>query len=139
MGSSPIFSNLPIIGAVRINAANTARDGSGTLFGLCTGSTNGTRIDTIIFEHASSGATPGGFTPGVGKVFISDSGGTNFRLYYEVLLARVVESNTVIGARKIIRFYNGLSLPPNVVIAVALSTWTSTTDNFDVTAEGGYY
>lgn len=139
MGSSPIFSSSPIIGAVRINAANTARDGSGTLFGLCTGGTSGTRVDTIIFEHASSGATPGGFTPGVGRVFLSDSGGTNFRLYSEVLLARVVESNTVLGARQIIRFYNGLCLPPNVVVAVAQSAWTSTTDNFDVTAEGGYF
>lgn len=137
MASSPIFGSAPNIASVRINAANTARDGSGTLFTLLTGATNGTLINTISFISANSVVT--GFTAGVGAIYISDTGGTNWRLYQEVLLTRVTESNTLTGWAVQARYINGLVIPSGVVIAVTKSTHTGDTDSFDVTVEGYNY
>ena len=84
MASTPQFTGTPRIASVQMTAANTARDGSGTLYTLDTGHANGTLVSWIAFqaitttsagtlrifvngqlfqEIATQGATPSGTTP----------------------------------------------------------------------------
>lgn len=137
MASSPIFTATPFIGTNRITAANTARDGSGTLWPLVTGTTNGTRVDRIIFISAQ--ATAAASAAMVGRVFISDTGGTNWRLYQEVALATLTPSNTVIGQRQQLTYLGGLVLQSGMVLAATKSIHGSAADQYDVIAEGGHF
>lgn len=47
-GTAPIFVDSVIVGAANVAAANTNRDGTGTLVDLVTGGADGTRIDRIL-------------------------------------------------------------------------------------------
>lgn len=71
----------------QLTAANTNRNGTGTLVSIITGATNGTRVDDIAIVAA------GTTTAGVVRLFISD--GTNIRLWQEILVAAVTPSTTV--------------------------------------------
>ena len=71
----------------QISAANTNRNGTGTLVSIITGATNGTRVDDIYI--VATGTT----TANVVRLFISD--GTNIRLWQEILVPAITPSTTV--------------------------------------------
>ena len=137
MASTPVFTSTPIIGTARLTAANTARDGSGTIVPLLTGATNGTRVDRITFISAQ--ATAAAQAAMVGRVFISDTGNTIFRLYIELLLPTITPSNTVIGQRQQAVFLGGLNLQSGMVLYCTKSVHGGVADQFDVIAEGGHF
>lgn len=56
MASSPAFANVPRIGIGAVSAANTARDGSGTLVDIITGVAAGTRIERIVVKATDNPA-----------------------------------------------------------------------------------
>jgi hypothetical protein len=72
--------------AVVISAANTARDGTGTIVDVLTGGSSGTRIDDLTVT--AQGTT----TAGVVRIFVSD--GTNTRLWKEILVPANTPSTT---------------------------------------------
>jgi hypothetical protein len=71
--TNPIFVLTPNTGRATIAAANTASNGSGTLVDLITGSTNGTRVDSITVTNSQ--LTYAASSAMVVRVFITDSSG----------------------------------------------------------------
>lgn len=135
MASTPVFVGSVICKQARLTAANTARDGSGTLTNVVTGSTNGTRIDRVTFISAQ--ATAAANSAMVFRIFISDTTGANFRLFAEQAVAAVTASNTAVGARAQVVFMGGLFLESGQVLAVTKSVHAGAQDQVDVIVEGG--
>jgi hypothetical protein len=135
--TSPIFTLVPNATVSTIAAANTARDGSGTLVTAFTAGTNGSRLDFIIFT--SSQATAGASSARVQRVFLTDTSGLNPTIISEIVLSAVTASTTAIGATATITFTNGLILKSGQVVKVAQSVYASAADNTAVLARGGDY
>lgn len=70
-----------------LSAANTARDGTGTLVTVLTAGANGSRIDDITI------VATGAVTAGVVRLFLHD--GTNARLLREVMVTATTPSTSV--------------------------------------------
>lgn len=92
MATTPNFTLTPNPGAdlstQRMSAANTNRDGTGTLYLICTGGSNGDRVDRV--QVKATGTT----TAGVIRLFIRDAS-TNYRLLGELLVSAITPSATV--------------------------------------------
>lgn len=132
--TNPIFGVTPNTKKAIIAAANTARDGSGTLVNGVTGGTNGTLVFKMTFTNAQ--ATPAANTAGVWRVFITDSAGANADLKGEVQMPTITASNTVIGSTATISFGTGLLLEPGQQIKVAQSVYGGVQDRTSVVIEG---
>jgi hypothetical protein len=87
MATTAQYATTPQNASAQISAANTNRNGTGTIVSVITGATNGTRIDDIYI--AATGTT----TAGVVRLFISD--GSNIRLWQEILVTAITPSTTV--------------------------------------------
>lgn len=135
--TTPIFTLTPKAATANIAAANTARDGSGTLVTLFTAGANGSRIDFITFT--SSQATPAASAARVMRVFLTDESGNNPRLISEVVLSAVTASNTAIGSTSTITFTNGLIINAGQIIRVSQSIYGSAADATDVLLRGGNF
>jgi hypothetical protein len=135
--TTPIFTLTPRAVTATIAAANTARDGSGTLVDVLTAGTNGSRIDFITFTSAQ--ATAAASAARVQRVYLTDIGGLNPRLISEIVLPAVTASNTAIGATSTITFTNGLIIASGQKIQVTQSVYGSAADQTHVLARGGDY
>lgn len=135
--TAPIFTLTPKAATANIAAANTARDGSGTLVTLFTAGTFGSRVDFITFT--SSQATAAASSARVQRVFLTDESGLNPRLISEVVLPAVTASNTAIGATITVTFTNGLVINAGQIIKVSQSIYASAADATDVLLRGGNY
>lgn len=133
----PIFTLVPEAPTATIAAANTARDGSGTLVDLFTAGTNGSRVDFITFTSAQ--ATPAASAARVQRVFLTDTAGLNPRLIQEIVLPAVTASATAIGATSTITFTNGLIINAGQKIQVSQSVYGSAADATQVLLRGGDY
>ncbi len=133
----PIFVKTPDLTSASINAANTARDGSGTLVTLFTAGADGSRVDYIVFTSAQPSVAAS--SARVVRVFITDTSGNNPRLRVEAAMTAVTASNTVVGATTTITFTNGLLLASGQQIKVSQSVYASASDQTDVFAHGGDY
>jgi thiamine pyrophosphokinase len=133
--TTPIFTLTPKAVTASIAAANTARDGSGTLIDLFTAGANGSRLDFITFTSAQ--ATAAASAARVQRVFITDTGGINPRLISEVVLSAVTASNTAIGSTSTITFTNGLILASGQIVKVTQSVYGSAADGTHAFARGG--
>lgn len=87
MATAPAFAATPRCAIAQATAANTARDGTGTIATLFTAGTSGSRIERIRIQ--ATGTT----TAGVVRIFIHD--GSNARLLREVLVTAITPSTTV--------------------------------------------
>ena len=135
--TSPIFTLTPKAATARIAAANTARDGSGTLVTLFTAGSNGSRVDFITFT--SSQVTAAASAARVQRVYLTDESGLNPRLISEIAMSAVTASNTAIGATATITFTNGLIINAGQIISVSQSVYGSAADATDVLLRGGNY
>lgn len=133
--TTPIFTLTPKAVTANIAAANTARDGSGTLIDLFTAGANGSRLDFITFTSAQ--ATAAASAARVQRVFLTDTAGLNPRLISEVVLSAVTASNTAIGATATITFTNGLILNSGQIVKVTQSVYGSAADGTHALARGG--
>lgn len=136
----PRYIDVPILGQAAVTAANTARDGSGTLVDLFTAGSSdagskGSRVERIVWISAQ--ATAAASSAMVGRVYVTDSSGSNPKLRAEVAIATATASNTAIGALATITFSGGLILPKGCKIQVAQSVYAGVQDKMHVTAEGG--
>lgn len=133
----PIFVLTPNVGFARVAAANVARDGSGTTPTAFTAGANGSRVDRITITSAQ--ATAAANSAMVARVFITDTGGINNRLYKESVMAAVTASNTAIGSTATINIAGGLFLKSGQLLTVAQSLFAGVQDQMDYIVEGGDY
>lgn len=113
--TTPVYAvNSILTGAFQTNS-NTAKDGSGTLTFLVSGSTNETRIESIQFAAATTGQTTVN-TAMVCRAFVAPAGAgsstsaTTAWLVGEVALAAVTPSASAVGATGTIYFNPPLTL-----------------------------
>lgn len=87
MATAAQYAATPRAALAVVSAANTARDGTGTLVTVFTAGASGSRIDDIRINAANT------VTAGVVRLFIHD--GTNGRLFQEVMVTATTPSTTV--------------------------------------------
>jgi hypothetical protein len=87
MATAAQYAATPRAAVAVVSAANTARDGTGTLVTVFTAGASGSRIDDIRVTAA------GTVTAGVVRLFVHD--GTNARLWQEVMVTATTPSTTV--------------------------------------------
>lgn len=133
---NPIFGLTPNTGRARLAAANTARDGSGTVATLVTAGANNTRVDKIVVTSAQ--ATAAASSGMVAKLFISDTAGANYRMLQEQLLATVTASTTAIGATATFSFPGGELLLSGQLIGAIISVYAGAQDQMDFVVQQGW-
>lgn len=87
MATTAAFFSTPRTAAGYLSAANTGRDGTGTVVTVMTGAATGTRIDDI--DIIATAAT----TAGVVRLFLYD--GSTYYLWREILVQAVTPSTSV--------------------------------------------
>jgi hypothetical protein len=87
MASNANYAATPKSALAQLSAANTNRDGTGTIVTVLTAGTSGSRIDDIVIT--ATAAT----TAGMVRLFLHD--GTNARLFREVPVTAITPSATV--------------------------------------------
>lgn len=87
MATAPAFAATPRLAIGQVSAANTARDGSGTIATIFTAGASGSRIERV--RVVGTGTT----TAGAVRLFIHD--GTNARLLDEVMVTAITPSVSV--------------------------------------------
>lgn len=128
MASTPNFASTPRCAIAQATAANTNRDGTGTIATVFTAGSSGSRLERVRIQAA------GTTTAGVVRLFVHD--GTNARLLMEVLVSAITPSTTVQAwSADIDMSYNGqaLMLPSGFSLRAA----THNAETFNVIAVGG--
>jgi len=141
--TSPIFSVVGATDSVATNnsglvvgpTANTAQDGSGTLYKAFTAGANGSYVQKIRFRPVGSPAAT------VCRVFISSStttSATNTWLYDEITLPAVTVSQT--AASSVFELPLNIAVDPNYLLYVTFGTSTGSagTGYSVVTIAGDY-
>jgi hypothetical protein len=141
--TSPIYSIVGAVDSVATNnsglvvgpTANTAQDGSGTLYKLFTAGTNGSYIQKIRFRPVGSPAAT------VCRVFISSSSTTSATatwLYDEITLPAVTVSQT--AASSVFELPLNIAVDPSYLLYVTFGTSTGSagTGYSIVTIAGDY-
>lgn len=94
MGTTPSYANTPrVIDVATVSAANTNRDGTGTIVTIATGAASGTRINQVVTQPVVT------TTAGMIRLYISVDGGSTWNLFDELPVAAVTVSASVPGAR----------------------------------------
>lgn len=145
--TTPIFTLKGNFTPARINATNTASDGSGTIgstiFTIVTAGIDGTRVDGIRFWNSGSG-TSGTPNAKVMRIFLSDTTGalaTN-RLIGEIGGLTTAKSNTAPTATAIYTFDQPIIMRSGQVMYVTMSqsaAYSSALDQMDALAYAGDY
>jgi hypothetical protein len=140
---SPIFTLTPNVGTARLVAANTAADGSGTVYQLIAAGTNGTRVDAVRFRNSQ--ATAAASSAMVHRIFYSPTvttgapGSGSYKLVGEVATATATRSTTAIGAASIYTFDIPLFMASGSALYVCQSVYAGVADQFDAQAFAGDY
>lgn len=125
MASAPSFAATPRQGIGQVTAANTNRDGTGTLVDILVAGASGSRIEQIVVQAVVT------TTAGVVRLFLND--GTNTRLYKELLVTAITPSATVEAFRTTFSPSFGLVLPTGWTLKAS----THNAEAFNVFAVGG--
>lgn len=121
----------------RIAAANTASDGSGALVVTVTAGSNGTRVDGVRFRNSQVSLAASSNM--VHRIFLSDTGGANFKLIGEVATAAATRSASAIGATSIYTFDQPIIMKSGQIMSVCQSVYASVADQTDACAFVGDY
>jgi hypothetical protein len=124
MASSPAYTATPRTERATISAANTNRDGTGTIVNLFTAGVNGSRVERITI--CATGTT----TAGMIRFFLYD--GTNFDLWREVSVTAITPSGTVIAY-----YFQISNLAFILSSGKSLRVATNNAETFKIIAEGG--
>lgn len=127
MASTPSFTSTPRVGVANVSAANTNRDGSGTITALITGAAAGTKITSITAQAAVTS------TAGMVRIFLTTDAGSTWRLFDELAIAAATVSASVKGTR-ISATYTDLVLPD---ANHRLGCTTHNAESINVVALGG--
>lgn len=134
----PIFSKQGNFSPVRISSGNTSSDGSGSLVTLVTSAVDGTRVDGVRFRNSQIVASIAS-TANVHKIFLSDTGGINFRLIGEVATPTATRTTAVIGATSVFTFDNPIIMMSGQIMAVSQAAYVDARDQFDAVAYASDY
>lgn len=129
--TSPLFTLTPVVAVATISAANTARDGTGTIVQVVAGGTNGTRIERVVVEATVTTAA------GIVALYIDPNTGT-YHLWQEIAVTAATVSTTVLGFSTEFVRTDGLpliTLPASYKIGAS----TQIANNFRIIAIGGDY
>lgn len=124
MATSPQFAATPRIGSGQATAANTNRDGTGTLANIITGVAAGTKIQEVVIQ--ATGTT----TAGMVRLYLFD--GTNNRLFDEFVVSAIAVGAST-AAFRTSKSYDNLTLPSASWI---LKASTHNAETFNVVALG---
>lgn len=102
MASTPSFTSTARVGRAAVTAANTNRDGTGTVVDVLTGVAAGTRVFEVVIQATVT------TTAGMIRLYLYD--GTNTYLIDEITVAAATVSASVPGTRTV-RTYQNLILP----------------------------
>ena len=127
MASNAQYASIPASAMAVISAANTARDGTGTIVTVETAGASGTRIDDIVIT--ATGTT----TAGMVRLFLHD--GTNARLWREVPVTAITPSATV---QAFTATLSNLALVLQTGWSLRASTHNAETFNILVTRAGDF-
>ena len=125
MTATPTYFGTPWCPSGTISAANTNRNGTGTIVSLGLAPAGGGRIDDIIIT--AQGTTTAGFV----RIFKYD--GTTYRLFDEIAVAAITPSSTV-AAWRYAAFNLGITLAAGE--SLGFSTEKAETFNIVVTRGG---
>lgn len=89
--TTPIFTIIPICPAQTVSAANTNRDGTGTIVDIVTGDTDGTRIDLVVIQAAVT------TTAGMIRLYIWNT--SVYNLFFEQAITAITPSASVAAFR----------------------------------------
>jgi hypothetical protein len=130
MAVSPQFVSTAKLGSAALSAANTGRDGTGTIVTVFTAGTGGSRIDAIAIKATAS------TTAGMIRLFIHD--GTNTRLLTELPVTAVTPSATAPAWEAQLNT-NSMSqvLPIILPTGYSLRAATNNAEAFNILATGG--
>ena len=127
MASTPNFAATALApDVVQISTANTARNGTGTVGTLTTGTVNGVVIEKITVKAAGS------TTAGCIRFFISTNSGTDKRLIAEVSVSAITASASLPAYVSLVPQLNGLVL---VGTSSVLYCSTEKAETFNVIVE----
>lgn len=128
---APIFALTPETVRTRITGTTTDKTGSTTanIVNLVTASTEGTKVTWIKFKHV------GNSSAGLYLIWITDTSGSNPRLYAELTISAVTSSGTVATNENTL-FTPDLQLKSGQKIQVGATTATT---NIDVLASIGNF
>lgn len=125
MAASPVFVGTPKSWYGKLSAANTNRDGTGTVVTIVSGGAIGSRVDKIKAVGA------GIVTAGVIRYFLTN--GTTFALLKEVLVPATTPSTAIAAWEDERTFADGLLIQNGWSLVAA----TNNAENFNVIASGG--
>lgn len=153
LNQQPVFAGTANSGKAVIAAANTARDGSGTLVTLITAGVNGGRLDWIKWTsaQATAAALSGSI---VARIWITDAAFANPALLCEGVITSLTASNTAIGANGVFDFVNGIYfnstgvitniginggviIDPSKLVCVTQSVYAGVQDRMSITSKYG--
>jgi hypothetical protein len=129
MASSPAFASTPRLGFGSVTAANTNRDGTGTIVDILTGVAAGTRVDEIVLKATGDPADS------IVTIFIHD--GTSYRLFDEIDLGDPAAASTTVTGYRVSKTYENLILPSTSHKLAAAITVALTSGAINVFAHGG--
>jgi hypothetical protein len=143
--TSPIFTLTPNTGTARLVAANTAADGSGTVYQLLAAGSNGTRVDAVRFRNSQ--ATVALSAANLFRIYYSPTvvtgapGSGSYRLVGEVASAGSVTRTvgTTVGQTAIYTFDIPLFMASGSALYVCQSAYAGPADQYDAQAFAGDY
>lgn len=99
MAATPAYAANPrSLDIAQVSAANTNRDGTGTIVTVCTGAAAGTRISSVTVK--ATGTT----TAGMVRIYLSTDSGTTWRLREELKVTAVTPSGTAVSFASRVEF-----------------------------------
>jgi hypothetical protein len=125
VATSPTFTGTPRVGNAQVSAANTGRDGTGTVVDVLTGVTAGTKVFEVRVQATVT------TTAGMVRLYYYD--GTNTRLFDEIPVTATTGSASV-AEFQAVRTYS------NLILAGATHVLRASTHNaeaINVLALGG--
>lgn len=125
MASTPNWTATPKVGLANIAAANTNRDGTGTIGTVFTAAASGSRVDVITVQARAT------TTAGMIRLYVHD--GTTAFLFREIVVPAIVPAAAVQAFNVSLTIEGGLSLPVNY----SLRASTNNAESFNVMAQGG--
>lgn len=137
--TQPIFPKTPNVSWGNITAANTAKDGSGSVVTVFTAGTEGSPVDLIKIRQLGTNIAT------VLRIFINNGGANstpaNNSLFHEVDIPAVTVTETAAQADILLKF-DGVSLPRLVMKGghkLNVTLGTAIAAGLQVTAAGGDY
>lgn len=103
MATTPAFATTPRIGVAAVSAANTNRDGTGTIVDIITGVAAGTKINEIVIQ------TTGDPADSIVTIYLYN--GSSYFLFDELDMGNPAAASTTVSGFREARTYDNLILP----------------------------